>query len=167
MINTLKSFCENQYIQTWDNKSKDTDRYKFLRSFKQNNYKFSEYLNDTLSVENRRRLTKLRLGCSKLKCDRYLGKSENETCPLCNLELDSTEHMMLHCTSQHINNERKSWIKKITSIFPDFAKVSYFSKVCSILSLTCNKRNEKIRYRNMCLDFIKALYKLRFCDDNN
>ena len=65
-----------------EKKSKDTDRYKFLRSFKQNNYKFSEYLNGNISIANRRRFTKLRPGCSKLKCDQYLGKNENETCPV-------------------------------------------------------------------------------------
>ena len=82
VINKLKSKLENQYIQICDSKSNICDKLKLLNILKKNNYKSSVYLSNIQDINSRKKITRLRLGCSKLKTHSYLKPGADNNCVL-------------------------------------------------------------------------------------
>ena len=108
-------------------------------------------------------LTKLRIGCSKLKTHRFLGKNENLMCPLCKSDSDSTDHILLRCPQDDIKCKRKMFLDDLAKIYPNFKYLNEVSKICSILNLTpfdSNVNNKK--YSDNCLKYMCNIVKLRF-----
>jgi len=158
MVNEVKKVCENMYIQSWDKKSKNDERLHILYNLKKRNYTCSNYLNWVEDIDTRKLVTKLRLGCSKLKSHVYLKSKDEDKCNQCGEIGDDTEHLFLKCKA--LNSIQQKHIAKIKNVYPDFEKLSQTSKICSLLSLTpFDASCDKQRYYNLCLDFIRDLMK--------
>ena len=61
----FKQKLEDQYLQPWDKKVFTCTNLERLYKVRKN-YKCSKYLKSVSNIEGRRKITKLRLGCSKL-----------------------------------------------------------------------------------------------------
>jgi len=97
----LTQKLKNQYIQIWDSRSKNCDRLKYLYIVKKTNYQRSEYLNAISDIRIRKKITQLRLGCSKLNIHRFPKKGGSLNCQFCtNIKDDLTLFISLYtlCT---------------------------------------------------------------------
>ena len=163
IINCLKTKLKDIYIQSWDTKARSSPKYNILSKLKKNRYTMSNYLNLVTNINIRKRMTKLRLGSSKLNGHRYLSKDDSDSCPYCPNTLESTEHFLLLCTHEKALNIRKENFAKINKIIPGFIELSDTVKLYVILNLStidsnCNN-NELMK---QCNSLISNLWDFRF-----
>ena len=64
IFKNLKDKFEAQYIQIWDNKSNNFDILNIVNWDKSQRFEMSNYLSKITDVNIRRKITKLRLGCT-------------------------------------------------------------------------------------------------------
>ena len=163
IIKEINTVYENQYIQSWDMKAKTSDKYKVLYHNKENKYSKSCYLSNVINIDDRRMLTKLRVGCSNIKTHKFLGKNENSLCSVCNVTAETLEHLLFSCSHSSIVNIQNKYLNKIQNINPIFEKMSKFKKLCFIMNLNfCsnNSVNDQI-CMNLCISFIKEILKFK------
>ena len=75
----MNNRSKDQYLQSWDKKARVTYKIFILHKLKQNQYKFSDYLNETDNIQDRIMVTKLKIGCTKLKNHRFLKQVSMDT----------------------------------------------------------------------------------------
>ena len=159
--NEFKTKLENQYLQSWDSKSQDCEKLSILYSLKKNNYKRSQYLKTVLNINDRKKITKLRLGCSKLFGHKYLNKNENSFCPYCVNTTESLGHFLLDC--DEYKSVRKVTFDNIENTVKNFLNFSQKKKISILLSFNVFAQNNcYFEIQNMCINYINELYNLRF-----
>ena len=162
----LKDRLENQYIQLWDNKAKSSPKLEVLYSLKQNNYKESHYLKLVQNINDRKLLTKLRIGCSKLNGHKFQNQNSSLNCIYCENELEDTSHFLLKCKYYKIS--RDLFIQEMCSIYPSFKNLSDMCQLKCILSFKLpnlsytNTVTENISLK--CINYINKIYKTRFLE---
>ena len=91
-----------------------------LYLIKSKKYKRSNYLNTITIIEDRKKITKLRTGCSKLNGHKYLNKNSDDKCPFCPNEVENLEHFLIKC--QKYESTRNSFFQKLQAIDEHFMK---------------------------------------------
>ena len=95
--NIFNQCLKDCYLQTWFNQSNCQDHIKLLKSFKENNYYRSPYLDSILNPRIRSIFTKLRIGNSKLAFSTYNHNTKKpQDCSQCNC-LEDTSHFLFSC----------------------------------------------------------------------
>jgi len=162
IINNLKKALEDQYIQQWDNRARNCDKLNMLYKFKKNSYKKSTYLETIADIEVRKKITKLRLGCSNLNSHRFYSVNNSNKCIYCEDSIENVEHFLLDCKEYApIRNEFMLNINKDFVLFKDFSKDN---KILSILSLKlplCVKDMDS-KFQKLCISYINNLFCKRF-----
>lgn len=161
----IRKKLEDQYIQSWDDKALNTPKLQTLYHLKKNNYKRSLYLSDTVDIDMRRRITKLRVGGSKLATHSFIYKKEK--CRFCDLEAEDTKHFILNCP--RYRDIRTVFFSEVDNCKQNvFKHYTDQTKLCSILSQTlydCTSREKLDKYRNLCLKFVKDISDIREAED--
>ena len=80
----------------------------------------------------RRKITKLRLGGTKLNGHRFPSKNVVQTCQSCNI-IEDCNHFILVCKDNA--NIRKDFFREVYKDFPNFNYLSNTQRLISILSL--------------------------------
>ena len=160
---------ECQYIQSWDSRARDSTRYLSLCNIKSREYSFSPYLCDIQDIDSRVLVSKLRIGCSKFKNHRFLGRNEDTSCMLCNESSDSIEHLLVSCTHKTILDVRNKHFTNLESVYPKFKHLTDENKICSIMNLSPQNPTTPIlkEYMHKCINFLKELYNVRFEKPSN
>ena len=107
----LRGKLENNYLQTWNEKSTNAKKLSPLITLKKNNYKRSNYLNTIIDKDIRRKLTKLRLSCSNLNGHKFLNKNSTDKCPYYPDDSEDLSHFFLYCPKY--KNIQDDFMKKI------------------------------------------------------
>ena len=100
---------------------------------KSKRYEMSNYLSKITDVNIRRKFTKLRLGCTKMKTHLFLNDSSLTDCPFCKNNSDDTTHLLFGCSE--FNNIRNKYLSEIESNFIGFGKLSETKKTRKVLTL--------------------------------
>ena len=161
MTNKLKETQENQYVQKWQVKSATESKFSVIHKLKKHKYTYSLYLDLIECIEDRRLLTNLRLGCSKLKGHRYLKTTEDLICGLCNLSTEDAPHLLISCTHENIVKIRNDHYNKIESVYPSFKNLNDGSKLLSILNLCMFDDHFNPDFIPKCVNFVKDIMKAR------
>ena len=78
-------------------------------------HKCSNYLKSVSNIEDRRKITKLGLGCSKLNGHRFRGKNVVQTCQSCNI-IEDSNHFILVC--KDYTDIREFFFREVYKDFP-------------------------------------------------
>lgn len=162
ILSSIKSKLEQQYIQSWDQKGRDDLRLSTMFNLKKNKYKYSSYLNDIVNIEDRKCMTRLRTGCSKLKTHRFLNKKETILCSLCQKHKENLEHTFLVCDDSRVIDIRKKFFIKVNLIYPYFIDLNNNSMIICLMNLKMfGVLNRDNAFTEICLNFMKEILLLR------
>ena len=161
IINQFKQKLEDQYLQAWDNKALSNKNLETLYKVKKI-YKCSNYLKSVSNIEERRKITKLRLGCTKLNGHRFPSKNVVQTCQSCNI-IEDSNHFILVC--KDYANIREDFFREVYKDFPNFNCLSFTQRLISILSLKLPEYlylDVEYNFQKICLKYINNLFTTRF-----
>ena len=159
--NEIKKKLENEYLQSWTEKSSNCNKLVYLSKFKRNLYKRSSYLNNILDIEDRRRIIKLRLSCSNLNDHKFQKLNSSNKCPFCPLEVENSQHFLIYCPTY--KDIRKKFYSSVGLLHKDFLDCKAELKTCSILQLKLLINNNVIntKFSSLCLTYIKDIFEFR------
>ncbi len=112
-----------------------------------------------MNIDNRRKITKLRVGCSKL--DVHSFNFNGSGCKFCDMkESETLEHYILKCPKY---GDLRDDFQKQTEIYcKEFKNYTRQTKLCSILSQTLYGYHENtMNYQNLCVKYITVLVNRR------
>ena len=118
----------------------------------------SNYLSKITDVNIRRKFTKLRLGCTKMKTHLFLNDSSLTDCPLCKNNSDNNTHLLFGCSE--FNNIRNKYLSEIESNFIGFGNFWQSETRKTRKVLTLNFNNDKLI--DSCIQFINEIYDAKF-----
>lgn len=165
IIKIITDLQSNIYIQQWDQISNMQDKLLFLNKCKKYNYCRSNYLNiNNVKVETRTKITKLRLGCSKLRAHCYLSKDESNICCHCKNEPEDARHFLINCKRPNLVEVRRTIFNEINNIKSGFLTMTDCDKVFAILNLCTNMNAGKDTDNiiNLYTQFIDKMFRYRF-----
>ena len=122
----------------------------------------SIYLDNVVNIEQRKIITKLRLGCSKLRTHCFLSKNETDKCKYCVNETEDLTHFLINCSEY--NCYRKQFYENNKNIGITFQFMPANMVISSILNLNSPiklKKAENTKFQNFCIEFIECLNKHR------
>ena len=169
LVNFLKLICdklkrklEDNYIQTWPEFSTNKPKLLYLKKIKQNNYTRSAYLNIN-DKDIRKKITKLRLGCSNINDHKFLRLDTTNKCPNCPNKTEDLEHFLLSCPKY--TDIRNIMYEHSNLIYPEFSSFCIDKKIISILKMQIlgvdfsDERN--IIFMNIVSLFISKIFEKR------
>ena len=71
----------------------------------------SDYLSKIENIDDRRRIAKLRMGCSKLNGHRFLNIYSDDTCPFCDSRKEDLNHFLIQCEKYIVSKGKFSIAK--------------------------------------------------------
>ena len=125
-------------------------------------YKCSNYLKSVSNIEERRKITKLRLGCTKLNGHIFPSKNVVQTCQSCNI-IEDSNHFILVC-KDYANIREDFFRYKVYKDFPNF-NLSFTQRLISILSLKLPEYlylDVYYNFQKICLKYINNLFTTSF-----
>jgi hypothetical protein len=144
---------EDQYIQIWHKKSRNSETLNILNILK-DNYKESDYLHKITNVENRTMLTKLRLNQHNLHDCVGRKKNTSRICPLCGQCNESLSHFLISCPK--LDTVRLPHFKNFNINLEWWNNLDLSKQLCILLSGELEIRKH---FNNVKL--ISSLYKER------
>ena len=117
------------------------------------------YIDD---IQNRKNLTKLRIGSSKLYGHKYLSKNETNKCTQCG-DIENTLHFVMDCKND--DELREQCFLELIQIQPEFKSFSNKSKLMCILNAkfqNCNDSSLDNKFILVITKFINDMFRLRF-----
>jgi hypothetical protein len=132
---SLKKNINRRLDEHIKNEAQEKTKLRFCSNFKRNLYTMT----GNLTFNNIKSIMKLRLNMLELKSN-YKGNNQNETCDLCKIEKDTTEHLF-EC--KEIKRQVGS-VPKIAVLHKDeadaYSEISKFlEKICKIKNINMSK----------------------------
>ena len=122
------------------------------------------YLNNVVNIEQRKIITKLRLGCSKLQTHCFLPKNETDKCIYCMNETEDLTHFLINCSKYNCYRNKYYESNKNIGITFQFVPANIVNVISSILNLNSPikwKKADNTKFQNFYIEFIKCLTKHR------
>ena len=117
------------------------------------------------NIEHRRMITKLRIGCSKLRTHVFLSKGESDVCKFCPDKSENLKHFITECTEYNV--DRHKFYDNIETIGINFQYFPVDAILNCILNLTppgTFNNDKRSKFETYCINYICCLYKHRFSD---
>ena len=119
------------------------------------------YLDNVVNFEQRKQITKLRLGCSKLQTHCFLSKIKPINVNTVRKETEDLTHLLINCSEYNCYRNKFYESNKNISITFQFMPVNIVSSILYLNSPIKLKKVNNTKFQNFCIDFIECLNKHR------
>ncbi len=166
----VKENLQSQHIRKYNeyvhrNNTDNYEKCQMIRTCKMGPYQQSEYLDKIESPSMRTIFTRLRIDSNNLndcKFRSYRFKNQDtDKCTFCPGEIDSVEHLILHCRHPEILKARNMFYDTYSTYHNNFVRLPDNEKLYYILNVTHGASSAT----HVICSFIKRIYGTSRCID--